>query len=290
MKKIILSIFVLLAAAASLSGQIGQPVKGNELAKYGNKPVFGIVGGISTARFKYSDENLSSLPNDHALRPNFGVFIEVPIGDVFSISPELLIAHKGFRTTYSYGEELYDVTYEVRSRYISIRIPLMYRFSISNNHNIQPFLFLAPDFSYLLGGEITLDQQGLPIPEANINIGKANMHDIDAGLYFGFGVRWKFKIGNYMMLTRLDAGYNIGFINSFSEMEIDESSIPTNIHAYNITGTRFNRALECNLHISIPKKIRKPGCEETSKIFRKMSVTSKKQHKKSRNLDEIFRK
>lgn len=290
MKKIILSILVLFVATASLSGQVSRRGKDIESGRYDNTPLFGIVGGVGSPKFEYSDKNISDLPVDMILRSNVGVFMEVPIGNFFSISPELLVAYKGFKTSYLYGNQPYNVVYEVQSRYLSLRMPFLFRISFGGKHNVQPFFFVSPDFSYLLGGKIKLSQEGLPIPEANTNIGKANMNNIDAGLYFGLGLRCKFRVGNYMMLARLDAGYNVGFINTFSNMEIDETSMPLNVNAYNNTGTRLNRALEVNIHISVPIRIRKPGCDEINKVYREMPAGNKSKYKKGRNLDKTFGK
>lgn len=289
MKKIIFFILVLFVTAANMSGQISRRGKDVEKRR-DNSPFFGIIGGVSSPKFEYTDKNISNLPATTVWRPNFGIFVELPIGNYFSISPELLAASKGFKTSYLYGNKPYTVTYEVQSRYLSLRIPFLFRFSFGGYHNIQPFLFVAPDLNYLLGGKIKLEQQGLPIPEANTDIGKANMNDIDAGVYLGFGIRWKFKVNSYIMLMRLDAGYNIGLINTFSSMEIDDSSNPLNVHAYNITGTRLNKALEINIHISIPKRIKRSGCDEINKFYRETPDINKNKYKKGRNLDKTFRK
>jgi len=290
MKKIILSILALLVATTSLSAQISRRGKDFEKSRYETAILYGVMGGISGPKFVYTDKNISSLPSETVIRPNFGVFMEVPIGNFFSISPELLAAYKGFKTSYLYGKKPYVVTYEVQSRYISLRVPFLFRFSFGGKHNIQPFLFVAPDVNYLLGGKINLSQEGLPIPEANTEIGKANMRSWDFGVFFGLGLRWKFKIGNHMMMTRLDAGYNMGLNNTFSDKEINESSEPMNIHAYNITGTRMNRAWEVNLHVSVPIRIRRAGCDEINKVYRDMPAGNKNKYKKGKNLDQTFRK
>ncbi|MBP9994448.1 MAG: PorT family protein [bacterium] len=289
MKRIILSVLVLLVAATSVSAQISRRGKKLEVSRYDNGIMYGVVGGVSMPKFEYSDDNISDMTADIILRPNVGAFVEFPFGDFFSIAPELLLASKGFSTNYLYGKEMHSIAYKVKSRYASLRIPFMFRFSIAGKRNVQPFIFVAPDFSYLLGGKITMTQSGLPISDVSVNIGEANMNNYDYGLYFGIGLRSKFRFYNKMMLLRFDLGYNIGFNDTYSSMELDDTAIPENIHAYNVTGTRLNRAFEFNIHISIPSRIKQPGCGEINSIYNDAPASGKK-YRNGRNLDKTFGK
>lgn len=283
MKKIIATIFFLLIIT-TLPAQ----VKNRKLDRSGKNDdkalIIGIVGGATAPSYRYSNNYLSELPKNFTIGPNAGVFVEIPVTKFFSISPEVMMASKGYKTSYEYGKNEagvpYNVTYQVNAKYASLRIPFIFRFPTSGI--VSPFLFVAPDVSYLLGGKISVNQPGLPIPKEEIEIGTANMKNLDAGAYFGLGLRIKIRFSDYFTLfTRIDLGYNMGFMNTFSDAELSESASPTNINAYNINKNdkRLNRGFELNIHIGVPLHKRQCGCDEINKIYRTTPKPVKKKYK-----------
>ena len=249
----------------------------------------GIKAGLNHSTFIYTDKNLKSLPNNIFIRPDIGLFAEVFINDNTSLAPEVFLYSKGNLTKYQY-EGYYNVTYTVKTKYIATRVPVYYYYQTftKSGHNIRPFnknlnttrLFVvfAPGINYLLGGNISLTQPGLPIDEVNINVGKANMNNVDFSIFIGAGGSFT----NSSLTSKVELGYNIGLINSFSQMEINESSNSTNIHAYNITGKRFNHNIELNISIGIPMKVGKSvndACESSNRYI----FYSGKKHNKSNN-------
>lgn len=230
----------------------------------------GLKGGLNHSTFIYTDKNLKSLPNNIFIRPDIGLFAEFFIKDDISLAPEVSLFNSGNLTKYQYGNN-YNVTYTVRTRYIATRIPVYYyyhTYTKAGYKNIEPFnkhkneirLFIvcAPGINSLLGGDINLEQAGLPIDNVNINVGKANMNNIDLSIFFGTGC----SFNQSSFLTKIELGYNLGLINSFSKMERLENSQPTNIHAYNITGKRFNRNIELNVSFGIPIKVKKKDTKD----------------------------
>lgn len=258
MKKIFIYIFIFFASI-------------NVYAQRNHKQVgsFGVKAGLNHSTFIYTDKNLKPLPNNIFIRPDLGVYVEAFINDNLSLAPEVFLYNKGNLTTYVY-ENNYDVTYKVKTRYLTTRLPLYYYFQtylkseskvrpfVRTEKSIKLFLVCAPSIDYLLGGNISLTQPGLPINEVNINVGKANMHNIDFSMFIGCG----YSFINSEFISKIELGYNFGLINSYSEMEKIENSQSTNIHAYNITGKRFNRNIELNVSFGIPIKVKKKDTKD----------------------------
>ncbi len=217
----------------------------------------GLKGGICLPHFHYTDENVSDIPHDLLIRPAAGIFVEIPIGN-FSISPQVLYACNGSLSTYRYKNQ-YDVRYQALTSYVDVRLAAAYRLRLSKM--FHPYLFVAPGMGVLLfNGSISLEQPGLDIPEVNVELSDANMNNMNAFVAGGIGMQANFCLARFSFYVKLDAGYNFGFVNTFSKKEIDEIAHPTNIHAYNNTGKRFTRGYELMLSIGLPLKFDSLKC------------------------------
>lgn len=248
-------------------------------------PIIGIKGGINHSTFKYNDPNLKSVPHNLFINPNIGIFCEFNLNKYFNIATEFFWYSRGSLTEYTY-ENNYNVRYRVNSNYLTMRIPIYYRFNMTNKENIKPFLIVAPSYNHLLGGNIHLSQPGLSISEVNINIGQANMNRHDFSLFFGCGSQFYIKCERFYILTKLELGYNAGLTNSFSKMEIEESSISTNVHAYNITGKRHINNVEFNISIGIPLKFTRDACYECNDKYK--TYNKKRTKRKNANRHNKF--
>lgn len=235
----------------------------------------GLKIGLNHSTFKYTDSNLKSLPHDIFINPNIGAFIELYISDNLFIAPELFLYNRGHLTHYVY-EKNFNVTYKVRSRYFTTRVPIYYRFNISRDDNFKLFLTAAPSYNLLLGGKIDLYQPGIPVSKANINIGRANMRQQDFSIFFGCGGQFYINYRNFSVVTKIEFGYNLGLTNSFSDMEISELSKAENTNAYNITGERKINNIEFNVTIGIPLKFSHNDACWGIKRDKKSTINNKK--------------
>ena len=103
MKKIIL--------IASLLALFGFGV----MAQEDNAVSIGVKGGINMPRMHYvNNKYLSSLPQAWKITPTGGVFVDVPIGDVFVIAPEFDYVQRGTDITYEHMQKA-DTVWEVIS-------------------------------------------------------------------------------------------------------------------------------------------------------------------------------
>lgn len=244
MKKILIAILLIIISL----GVKAQKTKLNHT----DETFIGVKGGINLAWMRFTDKNLSSLQQNPSLRLLGGLFLDIPLTHHLGIAPEVAYVQRGMSTDYTkyYG---LDEHYEIKSNYMDLRLPLLYRFDIGKEW-LRPYLVAGIDVGYLLGGEITLG-------ETTIEIGQANMSNLYLGAFAGAGCSVYTKIGGRNMQFRLDAVYNHGFMDSFSQMETDEQSTPSNINAYNHSGKRFPKGVEISLGISISlKRAPKDAC------------------------------
>ncbi|HXB45696.1 MAG TPA: porin family protein [Puia sp.] len=106
---------------------------------------FGFKGGLSIATIiKTNDNNFSSAP---LFGFNGGAVLQLPIGHVIAIQPELLFSQKGYRATGSSLTGDYDYR-----RYLNfLDIPILLRINASKDFGIV----IGPQYSYLLSTHTT---------------------------------------------------------------------------------------------------------------------------------------
>ncbi len=136
----------------------------------------------------------------------------------------------------------YDFTADYRS--IEAYIPVTYYIS-TGSKNLKPYFFVAPRFSYILGGTMSYtrtdtDQNGQVINTLNstaafsetsyasyygpftlfnneydINLGKFNI-----GLMAGVGTQFRFNTSNYYFLLKLDLSANVNGFQTFTKYDL----------------------------------------------------------------------
>lgn len=215
-----------------------------------DKILFGLKGGVNLPRLYYSNKNLKKLPHDFMLCPTVSAFVEYKIYKKISMAVELNYQQRGGATSYVYEKD-YNVTYKFQADYASVRLPFYWYWS--NNYKFSPYLFLAPDFGYAIGGNISLSQPGLPIEYVSVAINDANINRMYIGLLGGIGIRKNVYRQNWIWTYKADAALNWGFLNTFAYSENNDTSTPTNVNAYNSQGRRASVGLEINISIGLSR-------------------------------------
>ena len=215
-----------------------------------DKVLYGIKGGVNFPRLNFTETNLRKLPHDFMITPTVSLFVEFKIREKCSMAVELNYQQRGGATSYVYEND-YKVHYKLLADYASARLPFFVY--LSNNNTISPYLMLSPEFSYALGGNISLTQPGLPIPEASVKISDANIKRFNFGILVGIGVRRNVELNNWIFVMKADVALNFGLLNTFSPSETKETATPTNVYAYNSQEKRRTMGFELNLSIGISK-------------------------------------
>ena len=217
----------------------------------------GVKGGMNYCKMFYTDDNLE-ITHDFSMRPSGGLYIEIPVLRFFSISPEFMFIQRGTKTTYVYDKDI-TVDYKLNARYFDFRVPFQFYWLLSNS--FKPYAFVAPDFGYVLGGKITVDQPKLKeLPHASCDVGEANMNLYDFSVLLGVGFRFDIKMEKTSLYIKVDAAYNHGLVNTFSSKEKSDGSSSLNVNAYNVTGSRYNRGIEFMLSVGMPFYSKKGTC------------------------------
>lgn len=220
-----------------------------------NVTTIGFKGGIGAPSFLYTNPKLKKTPRDWFFRPLGGLFVDIPINE-WLITPSVMYTGLGISTTYIYKND-YKVHYLVHSNYLDYRLSVSYRKRLTREFFV--YAFLSPGLGVLLDGDLSLNQPGLDIPSVSIEMTDANMRETNIFVAGGIGAQYYINMPRFSLTMKLEIGYNQGVSNTFSQKEIDETAIPTNVFAYN-TGKRFTRNIEMLFHIGLPLKFDKLKC------------------------------
>ena len=92
------------------------------------------------------------------------------------------------------------------------------------------------------------------------------MAQYDFGALAGAGLRFTMTFPRFSLVVKMEAGYYLGFNDTYSEAEHNDQAPAINVNAYNINGVRNNRGLEAAITVALPLKFA-PGdaCSHWSK-------------------------
>lgn len=143
---------------------------------------FGVKGGVNFSNMytdDVDDENV--LTSFHA-----GVFVNLPVSDLFSIQPEVLYSRKGAELTYdnvfATGSAKFNLNY--------IEVPVLLKINLTENLNLQA----GPYFAYLIDSKITNEGNGAFDFESDLD--NDDFNKFDAGIVAGIGLDFdSFGIG-----------------------------------------------------------------------------------------------
>ena len=181
---------VLLFTPCSLSGQIS----------------LGFQGGLSLATVGGSDLDLF----DPGYRKGFGLgaFLELPVGDVLSIQPEILYLQKGFHES----EQGVDVTFALDY----VEIPVLLRINVPVEGTVAPYFLVGPALGFKAGCEVTGEEGGVEV-KVDCDEAEAEIKSLDFGGVVGGGISFEAGPGN----IHVGARYNYG-LTSLDDSGEDE--------------------------------------------------------------------
>jgi Outer membrane protein beta-barrel domain len=160
---------------------------------------FGFKGGVNFTNLNGGDNEKA----EQSIGYNVGVFGKFPIGEVFSIQPELYYTTKGSTVTYKNliqtGRAKYKFNY--------IELPLIFVANIAENINVH----LGPYASYLISSKFNNET-----PESLFTFNENDYNKLDAGAAAGVGI----DIGN----LGIGARYYYGFLQVGKDGDIQNTS------------------------------------------------------------------
>lgn len=209
--------------------------------------VYGIKGGVNIPRLYYTNPSLSRLGHDTLVTPSASFFLEIPFGN-WTVAPELNYQRRGGSTSYVFSDT-YKESYKLQADYVSLRSPLC--FYIPLFARFKPYLFVGPDFGWVVGGSISLENLDEKQPEnkKSVSINGSNMKRYYLGALGGLGFCFMIPLDNISIVIKTDAALNWGFNDTYSKLEHTSEANPLNVQAYSIKDSRYSRGLE--IHLSL---------------------------------------
>lgn len=154
-----------------------------------------------------------------------GLFAELPLGDFFSIQPEILWMQKGGNTEFDIADS--GINQDYRINYIEIPVLAKIKTGTTDDVGVGLFFYGGPFISYALNGkisnEITFLDDSIENEDIDIDFDEDNQRRIDWGAAFGLGV----NLGNLMLDLRYDLGINNLLDDEFEADEDDEPYLRT---------------------------------------------------------------
>lgn len=245
MKKYLIIILVLSAFCSPSFSQMDkkQPVD--------KTMTIGLKGGVNIPRMYYFQNSaLSRLPQTYTFTPMGGLFLDIPMGNVFLLSPEFVYLKRGTDITYLHQPSGATEHYTMSVHFVDFRLPLEARWAIKPY--LQPYLVVGAEVGMRLGGQIRLTRTAPNTFDETIDVGDANMSLIHAGAFAGVGLRSKIGIGSRDIVLKLSASIHQGLLDTYSAKEIGGNASAHNVNAYQITGLRLPQGLEVCLGVAIP--------------------------------------
>ena len=116
----------------------------------------------------------------------------------------------------------------------------------------NPYIFIAPDFGYCYGGEMSKTYADNQDYNTSVNLSKTDaMNALDISLAAGIGVRFNIHFQVFTMVLKLDGSYNFGLLNTNGAKE---PKYVDNLAYHVKDDSRFNRGFEVMFSIGLPLK------------------------------------
>lgn len=264
----------LLVLAISLLGMSAKADEKTESTFY-----FGIGGGYHMSTMSISQLDKDIYPDSKRQDSGvFDIFLQYEFGHKkeFGIRLELDFLKRGgslhniynsseFENFYE-TENIRNIKYDLRSRFVDIRLPLIYQFCSSRNI-VRPYLYIAPIVSFSTGGIILAQTdfsnrtyEGMSLP-----ITKGNFRSVNFAGAIGAGLKYDLDIKGHPFYISVEVNYQLGFSDTYSSKEKDGSAVvKDNVfnYIYDNTGTRRFNGFEIKGSLSIPFSVFKKKRKE----------------------------
>ena len=272
-----------LAAVATAQPQTNSKNRGEAVA-------IGIRGGATLPWYAYpGNSELDGLGFDATtsrIRHVAGVNVEFPLlNGLLYVAPEIDLAGRGDSRVFHSDLWDTDVRYRVQVNYLEARLPVSV--AIPVNSWLKPYVFAAPSFGLALPAIMEqgpyasgISQTSLanpPVFADTVAIDSSNMAPYDFGVMAGAGLRFTFTFSRFSLVVKMEAGYHLGFKDTYSEAEKNDQAPAVNVNAYNIKGSRLNQGLEAAVTIALPLKFA-PG-DACSRWSSDVYPQSRKRHR-----------
>ncbi len=231
----------------------------------------GLKAGALIPHYNYwGNPTLNATPKDTALlnliRPMAGVKVEIPVGDILYVAPELMFIQRGDSRRFLSIPSGDSVLYLARVNYIDLRVPVEVVFPVSNA--FQPYLLAGVDVGMVLpyikkvpilnkpinlSGSISELTSGGGATTVAVNA--SNMAPFDAGVFGGVGGRFTMRFDRFSLVCKLEVAYSMGLLNTHAVKELNSETPAANLGnggTHYSVQRRHNSGLECTFSLILP--------------------------------------
>lgn len=230
---------------------------------------FGIGGGYHSSQMKVTELDKSIFPENSNLGSGlFDIFLQYEFGNKkqFGIRLEADFLRRGgildnigntSRFPDLYAEEgVRNASYTFNSKYIDLRLPLIYQFCNSRSV-IRPYVYVAPFVAFSTGGSIKAqtDYVDNSYEGSVLDITKGNIRSSYFGGAVGLGLKYDMNLHGHPFYISIEANYQMGFTDTYSKKEKEGMAVVKDdyfFHVYDITGKRRFNGFEVKGSLSIP--------------------------------------
>ena len=234
MKKVIflaLSIAVALQCAAQFDSNPNQLV--------------GLRSGINYHKMLLSYEGYKEYEQSMETGLSFGIYSRHRLMGNLHLRADAMYNHRATKMEWD------DVKYSINAYYLDFRFPFQYIFR-SDRMRAYPYIYAGPSLDIATGGSISYTSTFTE--ELKESLSKNNYASFDIGILAGVGVQMPLNVSSMDCQLSLEAGVDIGLMDTFSKKELDGNVGVANPELSNTNnhGTRKNLGFEVAVILSIP--------------------------------------
>jgi hypothetical protein len=183
----------------------------------------GLKGGLNVSNISIDDPTDPDFDLDSRTGFTWGGWLQVGLGDVFAVQPEVMFSPKGGSRTIDDIKVSFDLSY------IDVPLLLMARIPAGDSP-ILPVLYVGPVVSFETKCRVKGQGEGIDVSAdcASIDDDPIETKSTDFGAAFGGGL--EFYLGTLTMY--LEARYNLGLVNIDDSGSPDEFSVKNRTWAF----------------------------------------------------------
>ena len=229
----------------------------------------GIGGGYNIGKMSVSKLDDGIYPSNKSQGSGiFDVFLQYEFGrkKEFGVRLEVDFLKRGgtldnIYNTSAYSnlyvqEGLKNISYNLRSSFTDIRLPLIYQFCGARS-TLRPYVYIAPILALSTGGRINVqtDYNKGSYAGSHLPLTKGNMKDAYFAGSIGVGLKYDLNLFGHPFYLGLEANYTMGFTDTYSSKEKSGEAVVKDYlfsNAYDIQGSRRFNGFEVKGSIIIP--------------------------------------
>ena len=207
--------------------------------------LIGLRTGMNYHKMLFSHEGYKEYEQSMQTGLSFGIYSRHRLMGNLHLRADAMYNHRATKMNWD------DVKYSINAYYLDFRFPFQYIFQ-SYMMRAYPYIYAGPSLDITTGGNILYTSTFTN--ELKEPLSKNNFASFDIGILAGVGVQIPLTVSSMDCHLSLEAGVDIGLMDTFSKKELDGDVEVANPELSNTInhGTRKNLGFEAAVILSIP--------------------------------------